>query len=66
MGIHDPGVFKIGDTLSEGEALSFTGIPVFAPEHFVRVQLKDPLKSKQLNKGLDQLAEEGAVHFSSH
>lgn len=61
VGIHDPGVFKIGDTLSEGESINFTGIPVFAPEHFVRVVLKDPLKSKQLNKGLDQLSEEGAV-----
>lgn len=61
VGIHDPGVFKIGDTLSEGESLNFTGIPVFAPEHFVRVQLEDPLKSKQLNKALDQLSEEGAV-----
>lgn len=61
VGIHDPGIFKIGDTLSEGEGLSFTGIPVFAPEHFVRVDLKDPLKSKQLNKALNQLSEEGAV-----
>lgn len=61
VGIHDPGVFKIGDTISEGEKLQYTGIPVFAPEHFVRVILKDPLKSKQLNKGLDQLSEEGAV-----
>ena len=61
VGIHDPGVFKIGDTLTEGEALHYTGIPVFAPEHFVRVELKDPLKSKQLNKALDQLSEEGAV-----
>ncbi|MEZ4742725.1 MAG: peptide chain release factor 3 [Bdellovibrionota bacterium] len=61
VGIHDPGVFKIGDTLSEGEALQFTGIPVFAPEHFVRVHLEDPLKGKQLKKGLDQLSEEGAV-----
>ena len=61
VGIHDPGVFKIGDTLSEGEKIQFTGIPVFAPEHYVRVDLKDPLKSKQLNKGLDQLSEEGAV-----
>jgi peptide subunit release factor RF-3 len=42
-GIHDPGVFKIGDGLTEGEALSFTGIPVFAPEHFARVVLADPL-----------------------
>ncbi len=61
VGIHDPGIFKIGDTLSEGEALIYTGIPVFSPENFVRVQLKDPLKSKQLNKALDQLSEEGAV-----
>ena len=63
VGIHDPGVFRIGDTLSEGEILFFKGIPVFAPEHFVRVQLKDPLKSKQLNKGLNQLSEEGAVQI---
>jgi peptide chain release factor 3 len=61
VGIHDPGIFKIGDTLSEGENLIYTGIPVFSPENFVRVQLKDPLKSKQLNKALDQLSEEGAV-----
>lgn len=61
VGIHDPGIFKIGDTLTEGEKLQYTGIPVFAPEHFVRVILADPLKSKQLNKGLDQLSEEGAV-----
>ena len=61
VGIHDPGVFKIGDTLSSGEQLNFTGIPVFAPEHFVRVVLKDPMKSKQLGKALDQLSEEGAV-----
>lgn len=61
VGIHDPGVFKIGDTLSQGDKLRFKGIPVFAPEHFVRVTLKDPLKSKQLGKALDQLSEEGAV-----
>lgn len=61
VGIHDPGQFMIGDTLSEGETINFTDIPVFAPEHFVRVALKDPLKSKQLNKGLDQLSQEGAV-----
>ena len=61
VGVHDPGVFKIGDSLSEGETVTYTGIPIFSPEHFVRVQLKDPLKSKQLNKGLDQLSEEGAV-----
>lgn len=61
VGIHDPGMFKIGDSLSEGEKLEFTGIPVFAPEHFARVQLLDPMKSKQLSKALDQLSEEGAV-----
>lgn len=61
VGIHDPGVFKIGDTLTQGEKLHYTGVPVFAPEHFAQVRLKDPLKSKQLNKALDQLSEEGAV-----
>ncbi len=61
VGIHDPGVFKIGDTLTEGENLNYTGVPVFAPEHFCRVSLADPMKSKQLNKALDQLSEEGAV-----
>lgn len=61
VGIHDPGLFKIGDSFSEGEKLNFKGIPVFAPEHFCRVQLVEPLKSKQLNKGLDQLSEEGAI-----
>jgi peptide chain release factor 3 len=61
VGIHDPGVFKIGDSLSEGESVHFMGIPVFAPEHFCRVVLAEPLKSKQLTKGLDQLSEEGAV-----
>jgi peptide chain release factor 3 len=61
VGVHDPGIFKIGDSLSEGEELFFTGIPVFAPEHFSRVILGEPLKSKQLAKALDQLSEEGAV-----
>lgn len=61
VGVHDPGVFKIGDSLSEGEIVRFLGIPVFAPEHFCRVVLADPLKSKQLTKALDQLSEEGAV-----
>lgn len=61
VGIHDPGIFKIGDSLSLGESLHFSGLPVFAPEHFYLVALKDPLKSKQLKKALDQLSEEGAV-----
>ena len=61
IGLHNHGSIQIGDTFSEGEMLQFTGIPHFAPELFRRVVLKDPLKSKQLNKGLTQLAEEGAT-----
>ncbi len=61
IGLHNHGTIKIGDTFSEREPLKFTGIPSFAPEHFRRVRLKNPLKSKQLEKGLLQLAEEGAV-----
>ncbi len=61
IGLHNHGTIKIGDTFTEKEVLKFTGIPSFAPEHFRRVRLKDPLKSKQLQKGLVQLAEEGAV-----
>ncbi len=62
VGLWDPGVLRIGDTLSEDGTIStFGGIPRFSPEHFVRVRLKDPLKRKQLKKGLDQLSEEGAV-----
>ena len=61
IGIHNHGTIKIGDTFSEREPLKFTGIPNFAPEHFRRVRLKNPIKAKQLQKGLTQLAEEGAV-----
>ena len=63
IGIHNHGTISIGDTFCEKERLSFTGIPSFAPDHFRRVQLKSPLKAKQLLKGLVQLAEEGAVQF---
>jgi peptide chain release factor 3 len=63
IGIHNHGTISIGDTFTEKEALQFTGIPSFAPEHFRRVVLKNPLKQKQLQKGLAQLAEEGAVQF---
>ena len=63
IGIHNHGTIKIGDTFSDKEALKFTGIPSFAPEHFRRVRLKNPLKTKQLEKGLVQLAEEGAVQL---
>lgn len=61
IGLHNHGTIKIGDTFSPKEPLKFTGIPNFAPEHFRRVLLKDPLKMKQLQKGLVQLAEEGAI-----
>ena len=61
IGLHNHGTIQIGDTFTEGENLSFTGIPHFAPELFRRVRLKDPLKSKQLRQGLQELAEEGAT-----
>jgi peptide chain release factor 3 len=61
IGIHNRGTIKIGDTFSLKEPLKFTGIPNFAPEIFKRVILKNPLKTKQLQKGLLQLSEEGAV-----
>jgi peptide chain release factor 3 len=61
IGLHNHGTIKIGDTFSDKEPLKYTGIPNFAPEHFRRVRLKNPLKTKQLEKGLLQLAEEGAV-----
>jgi peptide chain release factor 3 len=61
IGIPNHGVLKIGDTLTEGELLRFTGIPSFAPEIFRRVLLKSPLKAKALAKGLTQLSEEGAI-----
>lgn len=61
IGLHNHGTIQIGDSFTEGEEINFTGIPHFAPELFQRVRLKDPLKSKQLLKGLKQLAEEGAT-----
>ena len=63
IGIHNHGTISIGDTFTEGEAITFTGIPNFAPELFRRARLKDPLKLKQLQKGLAQLSEEGATQF---
>ena len=60
IGIPNHSTVKLGDTFSEGEDLKFTGIPSFAPEFFRRARLKNPLKMKQLQKGLLQLAEEGA------
>lgn len=61
IGIHSHGNLHIGDTLSEGETLSFKGIPYFSPELFRVARLRDPLKSKQLQKGLQELGEEGAI-----
>jgi peptide chain release factor 3 len=61
IGLHNHGTIALGDSFTEGKALQFTGIPNFAPDHFRRVILRDPLKAKQLNKGLDQLCEEGAT-----
>ncbi|MCI1729504.1 MAG: peptide chain release factor 3 [Chiayiivirga sp.] len=63
IGIHNHGTVSIGDTFTEGEAISFTGIPNFAPELFRRARLRDPLKLKALQKGLAQLSEEGATQF---
>ena len=61
IGIHNHGQLQIGDTLTEGEALGFKGIPYFSPELFRAARLRDPLKSKQLQKGLKELGEEGAI-----
>lgn len=61
IGLHNHGTIQLGDTFTEGEKDRFTGIPNFAPELFRRIQLRDPMKAKQLQKGLIQLSEEGAV-----
>jgi peptide chain release factor 3 len=61
IGIPNHGVLQLGDTLTEGEPLQFTGLPFFAPEMFRSVEVADPLKTKQLKAGLTQLGEEGAI-----
>ena len=61
IGIPNHGVLQLGDTLTEGEALQFTGLPFFAPEIIRSVEVADPLKTKQLRAGLTQLGEEGAI-----
>ena len=67
IGIPNHGVLQLGDTLTEGEKLQFTGLPFFAPEIFYAVELADPIKSKQLRTGLAQLGEEGAIQvFRPH
>lgn len=63
VGLHDTGNFKIGDTLTEGEKLSFKGIPSFSPELFRYIENADPMKSKQLAKGVDQLMDEGVAQL---
>ncbi len=64
IGVFDPGVFSIGDTISiPGKNFQFEGIPTFAPEHFARVSTKDTLKRKQFVKGVTQIAQEGAIQI---
>jgi len=63
VGLHDTGNFKIGDTLTEGEIMNFRGIPSFSPEHFRYINNADPMKAKQLEKGVDQLMDEGVAQL---
>jgi len=63
IGLHNHGTINVGDTFTEGERLTFQGVPDFAPELFRRAVLKDPLRLKQLRKGLEQLCEEGATQL---
>jgi peptide chain release factor 3 len=63
IGLHNHGTIRIGDTFTQGEDLKFTGIPSFAPELFRRAVLRDPLRMKALQKGLNQLCEEGATQL---
>jgi peptide chain release factor 3 len=63
VGIHDTGSFKIGDTLTQGEKMQYKGIPAFSPEQFRYVENADPLKTKQLAKGLEQLMDEGVAQL---
>ncbi|MCF0245131.1 MAG: peptide chain release factor 3 [Bacteroidaceae bacterium] len=63
VGLPDNGTFKIGDTLTEGEKLHFRGLPSFSPEMFKYIENDDPMKAKQLNKGIDQLMDEGVAQM---
>ncbi|GMN05640.1 peptide chain release factor 3 [Croceitalea sp. MTPC5] len=63
VGLHDTGNFKIGDTLTGGEKLNYKGIPSFSPEHFRYINNADPMKAKQLYKGIDQLMDEGVAQL---
>lgn len=66
IGLPDTGTFKIGDTLTSGEDLHFKGIPSFSPEMFKYIENADPMKSKQLQKGIDQLMDEGVAQSFTH
>ncbi len=63
IGLPDNGTFKIGDTLTEGEQLHFRGLPSFSPELFKYIENADPMKTKQLNKGIEQLMDEGVAQL---
>lgn len=63
VGLYDTGTFKIGDTLTEGEDFHFKGIPSFSPEIFKELENKDPMKTKQLHKGINQLTDEGVAQL---
>lgn len=63
VGLHDTGNFKIGDTLTQGEILNFKGVPSFSPEHFRYINNADPMKAKQLDKGVNQLMDEGVAQL---
>ena len=64
IGVFDPGIFSIGDTLYKGKTpVRFEGIPTFAPEHFARVRQVDTMKRKQFMKGISQIAQEGAIQI---
>lgn len=63
IGLFDPGIFRIGDAVSEAAKLTFSGIPSFPAEHFARVSAKDTMKRKQFAKGISQLSEEGAIQI---
>lgn len=63
IGVFDPGIFSIGDTITSGQKFAFEGIPTFAPEHFARVRQMDTMKRKQFVKGISQIAQEGAIQI---
>jgi len=63
IGLFDPGLYRIGDTLLESDTFEFEGVPRFSPEHFAVVRARDPMRRKQMEKGLEQLSEEGTIQI---